>query len=61
MDEVRLSLFPLTLTCTDLSAQTLDGHHLWRLDRLEAGPFSMADGGCSLQELALGHLHWDVY
>ena len=60
MDEVRLSLSPLTLTCTDLSAQTLDGHHLWRLDRLEAGPFSMADGGCSLQELALGHLHWEL-
>ncbi|MAV51570.1 MAG: hypothetical protein CL829_02290, partial [Crocinitomicaceae bacterium] len=59
MDEVRLSLSPLTLTCTDLSAQTLDGHHLWRLDRLKAGPFSMADGGCSLQELALGHLHCD--
>ena len=61
LDEVRLSLFPLTLTCTDLSAQTLDGQHRWHLDRLKAGPASIADGSCNVQQLTLGHLHWDVF
>lgn len=61
LDEVRLSLFPLTLTCTELSAQTLDGQHRWHLDRLKAGPASMADGSCTVQQLTLGHLHWDVF
>ena len=61
LDEVRLSLFPLTLTCADLSAQTLDGQHRWHLDRLKVGPVAMADGSCNVQYLTLGHFHWDVF